>query len=395
MSPFDFHSVAKIIFGRGEVRQLGSLVAALGTRALIVYNGSGDVQRIIQLLSGAGVYAIVRRQHGEPLTVDVDAAVEVARVDACDCVIAFGGGSAIDLAKAIAGLMTNGGRAADYMEVVGQGKKITQPAVPWIAIPTTAGTGAEATRNAVIGMKEQRFKASIRSELLLPRVAIIDAELGVGVPPQVTASSGMDALCQLIESYTSIGAGPMTDALALRGIELAGRSLKPAYHDGRDLDAREEMALAALLSGITLTNAGLGAVHGFAAPLGANFPIPHGTVCAALLPHVIEANVSGLRNSPNGAKSLKRYADVGRQLMADQRIPDEEAIRACVRTTSDLAFELKIPALKQFGVTAEAIKEMVALARRASSMKFNPVVLSDDALATALRGAIDGLKARS
>jgi alcohol dehydrogenase class IV len=273
------------------------------------------------------------------------------------------------------------------MEVVGSGKKITHPAAPWIAIPTTAGTGAEATRNAVIGFPERQFKASIRSELLLPRVALIDSELGKSVPSSVTASSGMDALCQLIESYTSTGASPMTDALALQGIPIAARCLPAAYRNGADSDTRDGMALAALLSGMALTNAGLGAVHGFAAPLGANFPVPHGTACAALLPHVVRANVEALRAQGN-AQALARYANIGRNLLADESADDVRAIDACADVTAQLAADMNIPSLKEFGVSSARVSEMVALARKSSSMRFNPIALSDEALGKVLIAAI-------
>ena len=264
--------------------------------------------------------------------------------------------------------MAKGDSAADYMEVVGKGLKITKIAVPWIAIPTTAGTGAEVTRNAVVGWPEKKFKASIRSELLLPRAALIDPELGVDVPPAVTASSGMDALCQCIEAYVSNGANPMTDAIALKGAELAGRYLKHAFDDGHDLEAREGMVQAALFSGIALTNAGLGAVHGFAAPLGANFPIPHGTICGVLLPHVIAAN---------RAVGVKKYADVDRVLGSD-------AADFCARLVS----ELKLPAFSQFGLGKENIPAMVDLAKRASSMRYNPVTLDDATLAKILERSL-------
>ena len=343
-----------------------------------------------EALTGAGVKAVVRRQRGEPVVTDVDEAVGEAKSNGCDVVVGIGGGSAIDCAKAVAGLLGNGGTAADYMEVVGKGRKMVKPAAPWIAIPTTAGTGAEATRNAVIGWPQKQFKASIRSELLLPRIALIDPELGLDVPAEVTARSGMDALCQLIESYTSTGANPMTDALALQGISLAARSLGRAYRDGQDLEAREEMAMAALLSGITLTNAGLGAVHGFAAPLGASFPVPHGTVCAALLPHVIAANVKALRDDSSGLRALGRYATVGRRLAGEERLPEDEATEACARFTAELARELRIPPLARFGLAEEGVPAMVKLARKASSMRYNPVVLSDEALATVLKSAIAG-----
>jgi alcohol dehydrogenase class IV len=271
--------------------------------------------------------------------------------------------------------------------VVGKGQKITRPALPWMAIPTTAGTGAEVTRNAVIGYPEKQFKASIRSELLLPRLALIDPELQASVPPSVTASSGMDALCQLIESYTSSGANPMTDALALRGMSLAAARLRDAYHFGEDVEAREGMAMAALLSGMTLTSAGLGAVHGFAAPLGANFPIPHGTVCAALLPHVIEANVSAARAQSPGHPALARYAAIGR-ILTHGHFEEHEAIDNAIAEIASVARDLKIPRLGTFGLTPAEVPAMVALARKSSSMRFNPVTLSDEALAGILERAL-------
>ena len=392
MPNFEFFGVPRVIFGRGQFQKAGELASTIGRSALVICNGPGTVDRLAQLLSAADVRSVVERQQGEPSVSNVDAAVDEARRSACDMVIGIGGGSAIDAAKATAALVANGGSALDYLEVVGKGQKITRTAVPWIAIPTTAGTGAEATRNAVITVPDKRFKASIRGELLLPRVALIDPELGIDVPPDVTARSGMDALCQCIESYTSIGANPITDPLALQGIGLAVRSLKRAYRDGRDLDAREDMALAALLSGMTLTSAGLGAVHGFAAPLGANFPIPHGTICAALLPGVIRANVHALRELPEqkGAAGLVRYATIGRQLLGSPQASPDEAIDACVRVTLELVRELDIPLLARFGLTDTAVPEMVALARKASSMRYNPVVLDDQALAGILRDAIEG-----
>jgi alcohol dehydrogenase class IV len=235
----------------------------------------------------------------------------------------------------------------------------------------------------VIGYPEKQFKASVRSEHLLPRVAIVDPELGVAVPSDVTAQSGMDALCQCIEAYTSTGAQPMTDALALKGVALAGRSLRRAYANGADLDAREDMALAALLSGVCLTNAGLGAVHGFAAPLGAKFPAPHGAVCAALLPHVIDANIRALNDNSPSHPVLARYADVGRAL-AQRDLPTVAALEAAVTVTLDLARDLNIPPLERWGVGFGDVTELIVLARKASSMRYNPVTLSDAALSDVL-----------
>jgi alcohol dehydrogenase class IV len=389
MFSFDHFSVPRIVFGGGQIARVAELARLLGQRPLIIFNGPDELQaRVGGLLKSAGIQSQALRQRREPTAQDVDAGVELARRESCDLLIGLGGGSAIDAAKATAGLLANGGAAFDYMEVVGRGLKITRPAIPWIAIPTTAGTGAEATRNAVISAPEHRFKASIRGEQLLARIALIDPQLQTGVAPPVTANSGMDALCQCIEAYTSIGSQPITDALALHGAALAARSLLRAYENGSDLIAREEMAMSALLSGIALTNAGLGAVHGLAAPLGANFPAPHGAVCAALLPHVIRANIVALREASASHPSLARYAAVGRALLADHRCDDDRAIAAAVEIPARLARDLRITSLRQFGVSEADVPNIIELARKSSSMRYNPVQLSDAALGEVLRLAI-------
>lgn len=390
MINFDFYAVPRILFGRGQFKRIGELAAPFGQVALVVHNSrdAALIDCLTSLLAGAGIRPAFFRQVGEPQVEHIDAAVALGREQACELVIGLGGGSAIDAAKATAGLLTNGGGALDYMEVVGRGQKITRPAAPFLAVPLTAGTGAEATRNAVIGYPLKQFKASIRSEHLLPRLALIDPELGVGIPPHITASTGMDALCQLIESYTSTNAQPLTDALALQGMSLAARSLRIVYENGNDIDAREDMALAALFSGITLTNAGLGAVHGFAAPFGANFPIPHGTVCAALLPHVIAANIAALSAQDPHHPTLNRYATVGRMLTNRPDLPQDAALSAAIDFTAQLACDLAIPPLRQFSFSETDIAPMIALAKKASSMRYNPVVLSDAALAEILRRAL-------
>jgi alcohol dehydrogenase class IV len=400
VNPFEFTTVPRVVFGRGHFSRAGELAAELGRIALVVTNADrsgklGLLDRLAKLLTEKDIAHSLLRVDGEPRAEDVDRGAALARERGCDLLIALGGGSAIDAAKAISGLMTNGGAALDYMEVVGRGQKIAAPGAPWIAVPTTAGTGAEATRNAVIACVEREFKASIRSHHLLPRVALVDAELGVHVRPEITARAGMDALTQLIEAYTSKGATPLTDAVALKGIELAARSLPRAYHHGDDLDAREEMALAALLSGIALNNAGLGAVHGFASPLGAKFPVPHGTVCAALLPHVVAANIEALgaisplpgREGTGGGPALARYAAIGRLLAGDAALPDVDALSACARRTSELAAELHIPRLGQYGLAEKDVPELVALARKSNSMRYNPVELSEAVLQDVLSRA--------
>jgi len=390
MKPFEFTTVGRIIFGRGQFQHVGNLAAELGCRALVVTNADrsgklGLLERLAKLLAPRSIGHTLFRVDGEPRAEDVDRGVEAARQAQCDVLIALGGGSAIDAAKAIAGLLANGGVALDYMEVVGQGRKISRPSLPWIAIPTTAGTGAEATRNAVIAAPEKHFKASIRSHHLLPRVALVDAELGLHVRPEITARSGMDALTQLVEAYTSTGAEPLTDALALQGLACAARSLRRAYRHGGDLDAREDMALAALLSGVCLNNAGLGAVHGFASPLGARFPIPHGTVCAALLPHVVAANIAALQQNP---AALVRYATIGRTLAENPALPLDEALEFCQSFIRTLVADLQIPRLGQFGLTAKDIPELVASAQKSSSMRYNPVSLPAEVLAEIVRLAL-------
>ena len=390
---FELLGVRRIVFGSGSLARLGPMAAEMGSTALVVTNAGpagvgGATDAVTEALVESGVNCALFVQPGEPTVDDVDAALETARQGECDMVVGLGGGSAIDCAKAVAALMTNGGAALDYMEVIGKGLKVQRQAAPWIAVPTTAGTGAEVTKNAVIACPQRNFKASIRGEQLLARAAVVDPKLGLAVPPGVTACSGMDALCQLIESYTSSGAQPVTDALAAEGIGRAARSLTRAVGNGSDLPAREDMALAALLSGITLTNAGLGAVHGFAAPLGANFRVPHGAVCAALLPGVMAANVRALRAADPRHPVLARYAAVGRLLTARPRLGDRAAIDAGVRFVADLAEAIGIPPLRKFGVTAERVGEMVALAKKASSMRYNPVALSDEALTQILTDAL-------
>ena len=387
MNPFEFTSVSKIIFGRGKIAELGFLARALGSEVLMIHNGDdpgrgGPVDRAVESLAAAGICVHLHRQRGEPRIADVDSALAAARQHGCDVLIGLGGGSAIDAAKATAGLLTNGGQCLDYMEVIGKGQKILKPAAPWIAIPTTAGTGAEVTKNAVIGSPERKFKASIRSDYLLAKVALVDPDLSENTPQEVMAASGMDALCQLIESFTSNGANPMTDALAMRALEMGmgfTTEIDPAH------DYREIMAYVALVSGLTLTNAGLGAVHGFAAPIGANFPIPHGVICARLLPFVIEENLKSLLLTPSNKYALNRYLWLN-QTVPMSYFPGRE--KAMVNFLHAKIEDLRIRPLSQYGMQESHIPEMVSLAKKTSSMKYNPVVLADDVLANILRSAL-------
>lgn len=388
---FEWVTAPRILFGRGQLERLGDIVASLGQMVLLVRGGqhlesTGVIARLVTSLAGRPY--IMQHVSSEPRVGVIDAMVLQAREAGCDVVVGVGGGAVLDAAKAVAGLLTHEGSALDYLEVVGAGRPITRPAAPLIAIPTTAGTGSEVTRNAVLTYEPKHFKASMRSVHLVPRVALVDPSLTDTVPPAVTAATGLDALTQLIEPYVCSRAQPITDALAVRGIELAARALVRAYENGRDTAARDDMALASLLGGMCLANAGLGAVHGFAAPLGASFPIPHGVACAALLPHVMAANVAALRMQKQRAPVLARYAHVGRLLTQQSIADDDAAIDAGIERTRQLVTGLGIPKLASFGVESAHVSEIVQRAKRASSMRANPVLLTDEQLAHCLQAAM-------
>ncbi len=298
--------------------------------------------------------------------------------------IGFGGGSAIDAGKAIAAMLTNDGDLLDYVEIIGRGRALARPSAPFIAIPTTAGTGSEVTRNSVLASPEHRLKVSLRSPLMLPRIALVDPALTCDLPPALTASTGLDALTQLIEPYTCSRANPMTDALCVEGIRRAGRSLRAAFADGGNAAAREDMSVASLFGGMALANAGLGAAHGFAGPIGGMFPAPHGAICAALLPHVMETNLHALQKRDSTNPSLQRYAEVAKLLVNSNDAKPEDGVAWIRKLVSDL----RIPPLRTYGVTGENTSELVGKARNASSMKANPIALTDEELAAILEAAL-------
>ncbi len=390
---FELCTAARILFERDGIDRVGELAAGLGRRAAVLRGGdhldrSGAVHRLAASCAEHGVSMIQERISGEPTVEQVDEATARARAAGCDLVIGIGGGSALDAAKAVAGLLTNPGSALDYLEVVGSGKPIAHPAAPVIAIPTTAGTGTEVTRNAVLTCVEQGVKASLRSPYLLPRVALVDPALTHSVPPGVTASTGLDALTQLIEPYVSVRAQPLTDALALAGIRAVARSLRRAVLDGTDVQARDDMAVASLMGGLCLANSGLGAVHGLAAPLGATVSVPHGVACAVLLPHVMAANVAALRARAPDGPELRRFADVSVALRDQPATHLASAIDAGVARVAELVRSVGIESLGKFGLKEEHITEVARRAQRASSMKANPVSLSEAVLSDCLRRAL-------
>lgn len=382
---FEFATAHRVIFGPGTFKQAGPIAKELGRRVMIVTGKSAArARRLGEQLTAAGLTWEICSIAGEPTTGAVRAGVEQARAAESDCVIGLGGGSAIDAAKAIAGLLANCGELFDHLEVIGRGVPLAKPAVPLIAIPTTAGTGAEVTRNAVLASPEHRVKASLRSPHLLPRVALVDPELTLDLPPDLTASTGMDALTQLIEPYVCLRANPMTDGLCAEGIRRAARSLRRAFEQGADSAAREDMALASVFGGVALANAGLGAVHGFAAPLGGMFPAPHGAVCAALLPGVMAANVHALQERAPESPALRRYDEVARLLTGRPQATAADG----VAWTQELCSALQIAPLRTWGLTQPDVPGVVEKALQASSMKANPVALTVEELRAVLTAAL-------
>jgi alcohol dehydrogenase class IV len=378
---FAFTTAPRILFGRGKAAEIPALARSLGSRPCLVTGG--DPARLADLAEAlAPVLAV--SVAGEPDTETVARAAADARERGCDVVVAVGGGSALDAGKAVAALATNTRDVLDYLEVVGLGLPLTEKPLPLVAAPTTSGTGAEVTANAVLLSREHGVKASLRGAGLVADVAVVDPELAAGMPPHVTAASGMDALTQLVEAFVSPMANPMTDALCREGLLRAGLSLAFAHANGGNMEAREDMALASLFSGMALANARLGAVHGFAAPLGGGFCAPHGEVCAALLPHVMEANIRALRQRDPESPALEAYAEAAAILTGDDA-PEPEA---GVEWVLELCRHLEIPGLKSMGVKPADLDPLAEQAAKASSMKGNPVELTHKELVGILKKAM-------
>lgn len=382
--PFEFATASRIIFGRHTAAQAPALCSEWGRSVLVVTGSHPErASSILDSLRSAGLEASVFSLASEPTLLEARNGAVLAREFKADAIIGLGGGSAVDGGKAVAALATQPGDALDYLEVVGLGRPLDHPPLPFLAMPTTAGTGAEATRNAVLSVPEHGVKASLRHASMLPRVALIDPALALECPPEVTAASGMDALTQCLEAFVSCRAQPMTDALCREGVRLAMRSLERAFSDGQDLDAREDMALAALFSGMALANAGLGAVHGFAAPVGGRFSAPHGAVCAALLAPVWDANLSAARQSA-ASETLERF-QMAAALLTGR--PDAHA-EAAPPVLRGLAERLRIPGLGRYGIRPDDFDDLALKASRASSMKGNPVPLDLPALRSILQEAL-------
>lgn len=383
--PFEFSTATKIIFGAGTLKELEKLLPQYGTRALVVTGSKPDrAAPLLGLLDSQKIPYSVFPADGEPGVEDARRGVAQAREAGSDFVIAFGGGSVIDTGKAIAALLTNPGDPLDYLEVIGAGKPIKNASAPFIAIPTTAGTGSEVTSNAVLASPEHRVKVSLRSPLMLARLALVDSELTQSCPPDVTAYSGLDALTQVIEPYVSNKANPFSDAYCLIGINEIAEALEQAYAEGLP-EAREALALGSLCGGIALANAKLGAVHGFAGPIGGMFDAPHGAICARLLPFVMETNIRAMQSREPKNPALQRYWMVASRL---DYLASETDLEEGVAWVHRVCEKLHVPPLSKYGITSADIPAIVEKSAVASSMQGNPIKLTTDEMEQILARAI-------
>lgn len=381
---FEF-AAGRIIFGPGTVRRAGKLAAGWGRRCCLVAGGTPErSEPLREELRRNGVDCFIVRIRAEPTVELAEGMAAEARRRGCDLVIGIGGGSVLDTAKAIAALLTNPGDLLDYLEVIGKGRRLQLPPAPIIAVPTTAGTGSEATRNAVLLSPAHRVKVSLRSLLLIPRIALIDPELTLSLPPDLTAATGLDALTQLLEPFVSPRANPLTDAICREGLGRAARSLERAFREGSDLEARSGMALASLGGGLALANAGLGAVHGLAGPLGGIYPAPHGAVCGRLLPEVMAANLRALKDRGPSSPAISRYREAAVLLTGERGADAADG----VRWVNGLIERFRIPRLARFGLTPAGIPEVIRMAEDSSSMKGNPIELTGEELKDILAKAL-------
>ncbi len=382
---FEFATATRIIFGTGTSAELGSITKDNGTHALVVTGSHPErIDHLIQYLTDADVKHTIYPIADEPTIDVVNAGKAIALSAGCDFVISIGGGSVLDAGKAIAALIPNDGEILDYLEVIGAGQKLKNNPVPFIAVPTTAGTGAEVTKNAVVASPEHRVKVSLRDNRMLPNIALVDPALTYSMPQAVTASTGMDALTQVLEPYVSHLANPITDALCREGLRRAGRSLRVVFDKPDDVNAREDMAMASLLGGLALANAKLGAVHGFAGTLGGMYSAPHGEICAVLLPHVMKANIQALQDRESENPALPRFEEIGQLITGDMNATAQTAMD-WIDETSQI---FQIPSLGTHGIIAGDFGTIIEQSSQSSSMKGNPIQLTSEELERILRSAL-------
>ena len=381
---FEFATASRILFGAGTCAEIPALATSLGGHAFVVTDSRERSATLLDRLPAQGVSTVIFLVRTEPALDQILLALQNYNESGCDLVIGFGGGSTLDTGKAVAALAANPGDPLDYLEIVGAGRLFEKPSKPFIAIPTTAGTGSEVTRNAVITIPEKHIKVSLRSPYMLPSIAVIDPELTNSLPPEITASTGLDALTQVLEPFVCNTPTPLTDALCRDGITRAGRSLLKAYQNGRDAAAREDMSLVSLYGGMALANARLGAVHGIASPLGGMYPASHGAICARLLPLVMEVNLQALRSRQPDSPALERYEEVARLLTGNPSARAEDGIKHLRK----LCDEMSIRPLREFGLKVEDFPALVLQSQKASSMKGNPISLTDQEIVNILNGAL-------
>lgn len=378
-SSFEFATAHRIVFGVGSSSRVSELAGRFASCGLLV-TGSHPERLPEGVMGGAREILCIS---GEPTFEQIRDALTTVRKIGPKVIIAVGGGSVLDAGKALAMLATNPGDPLDYAEVIGGGRAMDHPGLPVIAVPTTAGTGSEVTRNAVLKSEAHGVKVSLRHASMLPAVAVIDPALTLSLPPAASAATGMDALCQCMEPYLSCRANPFTDAYCREGIHRASRSLIRVHRHGDDLAARTDLSLAALYSGIALANAGLGVVHGFAAAIGGRFNAPHGAVCAALLPWAMEANWSEAEALGRN-DTLHRMQSMARWLTGRESATIADGIAWLHRVREDL----RTPTLSTYGITADQVDDLAETAMRSSSMKGNPFPLSHNRMRDVLLGAL-------
>ncbi len=401
--PFDFSPgfTGRLLFGPGIISEAPEWTSTLGKRVLLVSGRNPDRIAPIRQTIAARLPVVDYSVSGEPTVEGAVSGAAFARSHDCDVVVAIGGGSVIDAAKAIAALATNPGNPLDYLEVIGLGHPLTADPLPVLAIPTTAGTGAEATRNAVLFSPKHRVKVSLRSPRMVPRIALLDPDLTLSLPRAETASTGLDALTQLIESFVSIRANPFTDSIGRFAIPRVARALPRVLQDGADREARCDMALGAFASGVALASAGLGAVHGFAGPLGGMYAAPHGQLCAALLAPVLRVNHAALLHRtphtaasvptqpPDAPNPIDRFALLADWLTGQPCSPGTtHAVETAIEWIEALVQDTQIPRLSAWGIAPPDFPDIISKATQSSSMKGNPIPLTVPELETILRLAL-------
>jgi len=381
---FEFATAKWIIFEEGAAEKIADNALNLGSKPLIV---TGKNQNRCKFLLDDFVRKNIKFEifsvDGEPTTNVVTECLGLAKSNETDVIIGIGGGSAIDTGKAVSALVTNSGELLDYLEVIGRGKPIKNSTIPFIAVPTTAGTGTEVTKNAVIKSNEHSVKVSLRSPFMLPDIAILDPVLTYSMPKEVTASTGLDAFTQVMEPYVSVKANMLTDAICKEGLKRISRSLLKAFNNPADAKAREDMCIGSLFGGIALANAKLGAVHGFAGPMGGMIGAPHGVVCGILLPYVIKANIKALQERKPNSVVFKKYEKVAKIVTKKEKAKPKDLIL----WTDELYEKLNMPHLSEVDLKEEQIEELIEKAKISNSMKGNPIVLTDEELKGIIKDA--------